>query len=50
MTSLFIAYAVVWVLHAGYLLSLALRQKGLRQEIETLKVLLEQKRQSPAGR
>ncbi len=48
--SLFWAYAVVWLLHVGYLLSLALRQNSLRREIATLKALLEQKGQSPAGR
>ncbi len=43
MTSLFWAYAVVWVLFAGYALSLGSRQKELRREIDTLKALLEDK-------
>ena len=50
MESLFWAYAVVWVLHVGYLLSLAVRQNSLRQEISTMKALIEQKGQSPVGR
>jgi CcmD family protein len=40
--SIFVAYGVVWVLFVGYLLSLAVRQNGLRQEIATLKALIEQ--------
>lgn len=48
MKSLFWAYAIVWVLHVGYLLSLAIRQNGLKREISTLKAMIEQ-RQS-AGR
>ena len=40
--SIFIAYGFVWLLHVGYLLSLAARQNSLRQEIATLKTLIEQ--------
>ena len=50
MRNLFWAYAVVWVLHIGYLFSLAVRQNGLRREIATLKALLDQKGQAPVGR
>jgi len=40
--SIFVAYGVVWVVFVGYLLSLAVRQNSLRQEIATLKALMEQ--------
>ena len=56
MTNLFWAFAVVWLLHVGYLVSIAVRQNSLRREIETLKALLEQKEQTgrkeqaPSGR
>ena len=40
--SIFVAYAVVWVLFVGYALSLAIRQNSLRQEIATLKALIQQ--------
>lgn len=33
---LFYAFALVWVLHLGYLLSLASRQKRLREELQAL--------------
>lgn len=33
---LFLAYALVWVLHLGYLFSLAGRQKRLREELRAL--------------
>ena len=42
LSSIFIAYGFVWLLHVGYLLSLAMRQNSLRQEIATLKALIEQ--------
>jgi CcmD family protein len=48
MTNLFWAYAIVWVLHVGYLLSLAMRQNSLHREIATLKALAEQKNQTAA--
>lgn len=50
MRNLFLAYAVVWMLHVGYLLSLAVRQNGLRREIAMLKALIEQRGQTPVGR
>ena len=50
MENLFWAYAIVWILHVGYLLSLAVRQNSLRQEISTLKALIEQKGQTTGGR
>ncbi|MBI4460463.1 MAG: CcmD family protein [Acidobacteria bacterium] len=50
MTSLFWAYAIVWLLFAGYALSISARQKNLQREIATLKTLVEQKGQAPAGR
>ena len=50
MTSLFWAYAVIWLLHVGYLLSLAMRQNSLRREITTLKAMVEQKGHIPVGR
>jgi CcmD family protein len=40
---LFWAFAAVWLLHIGYLVSIAVRQNTLRREIATLKALLEQK-------
>ena len=46
MESLFWAFAVVWILHVGYLASIAARQHSLRREIATLKTLLEQKGRS----
>ncbi len=49
MENLFWAYTVVWILHVGYLLSLAVRQNSLRQEISTLKALVEQKGQAAGG-
>ena len=48
--SIFIAYAVVWVLFVGYVLSLAVRQNSLRQEIASLKALMEQGGQSTPKR
>ena len=50
MTNLFWAFAIVWLLHMGYLLSIAARQKSLRREIETLKALAEQKSQTPSAK
>jgi len=50
MRNLFWAYAIVWLLHVGYLLSIAARQSSLRREIATLKALLDQKGQTPVGR
>ena len=47
--SLWWAYTIVWILHVGYLLSLAVRQNSLRQEISTLKALVEQKGQATGG-
>lgn len=49
MENLFWAYAVVWVLHVGYLVSLAMRQNGLRREIATLKALIEEKDRASVG-
>jgi CcmD family protein len=43
MTNLFLAYAAVWVILMGYLVSIAARQQSLRREIAALKALLEQK-------
>lgn len=34
---LFLAFAVAWALHLGYLLKLSMRQKRLAREIEELK-------------
>ena len=50
MTSLFVAYAVVWGVVMGYVVSIAARQNSLRREIASLKALLEQKGQAPVGR
>lgn len=50
MRNLFWAYAIVWLLHVGYLLSIALRQNSLRREIATLRALMEQKGQTPVQR
>ena len=44
--SIFVAFAVVWVLHIGYLISLMSRQNSLQQEISSLKAMLEQGGQS----
>jgi len=49
MQNLFWAYAVVWLLHVGYLVSLAMRQDDLHREIATLKALLEEKSRAPVG-
>ncbi len=49
MENLFWAYAVVWVLHVGYLVSLAMRQNDLNREIATLKVLIEEKSRTPVA-
>ncbi len=48
--SIFVAFAVVWVLHIVYLLSLAIRQNGVKREIATLKALIEQGGQPTARR
>ena len=48
--SLFWAYAIVWLLHVGYLLSLALRQNSLRREIATLRALIKERGQTPVPR
>lgn len=40
---LFAGFVVVWVLLAGYMFSLSVRQKKLSQEIEMLKKLHENK-------
>ncbi|MGH9785428.1 MAG: CcmD family protein [Terriglobia bacterium] len=50
MDNLFVAYAAVWLLLVGYLVSLMLRQNDLRREISTLKAMIEQKGQTPVGR
>lgn len=39
----FIAYALVWALHIVYLISLAARQKSLREELRALKDSLARK-------
>ena len=49
MQNLFWAYAVVWVLHVGYLVSLAMRQDGLNREIATLKAMIEEKNRATVG-
>lgn len=43
MTNLFLAYAIVWGVLMGYLVSIASRQNSLRREIAALKALLEEK-------
>ena len=50
MTSLFVAYAVVWVIVIGYVVSIAARQTSLQREIAMLKTLLEEKTRTPANR
>ena len=45
MTSLFVAYAIVWGVVMGYVISIAARQNSLRREIARLKSLVEQKSQ-----
>ena len=50
MENLFWAYAVVWVLHVCYLVSLMLRQDGLNREIATIKAMIEEKNRAPVGR
>jgi CcmD family protein len=49
LTSLFWAFAVVWVLHVGYLISIVMRQNGLKREIATLKALMEEKGRTPVA-
>ncbi|MFQ5664430.1 MAG: CcmD family protein [Terriglobia bacterium] len=41
---LFYAFALVWVLHIGYLLNLARRQKRLGEELRALKDILASRR------
>ena len=48
--SIFVAYGVVWALFVGYLVSIAARQNSLRQEIASLKAMIEQGSQTGAGR
>jgi CcmD family protein len=43
MNYLFAAYAAIWILLAVYLYSIHAREKRLRQEIERLRHLLENK-------
>lgn len=50
MTNLFWAFAVVWVIHVGYLLSIARRQESLRREIQTLRSLVAEKGRAPSVR
>ena len=50
MPNLFWAFAAVWLLHVGYLVSIAVRQSDLQHEIQSLKVLVEQKDRTSAGR
>jgi CcmD family protein len=45
MTSLFVAYAIVWGVVMGYVVTLATRQNNIRREITTLKALVDQKNQ-----
>ncbi len=40
---LFTAFAVVWAVVFGYVLSLLYRQRRLRQEIDTLREILKEK-------
>jgi len=44
MSYLFAAYAVVWIVLFGYVMSISSKQKSLDREMETLKKLLEQKK------
>lgn len=44
MSYLFAAYAVVWIVLFGYVMSISSKQKSLDREISTLKKLLEQKK------
>jgi CcmD family protein len=46
MANLFVAYAIVWALVMGYVVSIAARQNTLRREIAMLKAIVEQKTQS----
>jgi CcmD family protein len=46
MTSLFVAYAVVWGVVMAYVVSIASRQNSLRREIAMLKTLLQEKGQT----
>mgnify|MGYP005849640217 CR=1 FL=1 len=43
---LFYGFAAVWVLLAGYVLSLAAREKKLRRQLDTLKRMLEDREKS----
>lgn len=40
---LFAAFAVIWAVVFGYVLSLFIRQKGLHREIESLKKVFKEK-------
>jgi CcmD family protein len=43
---LFYGFAAVWILLAGYVLSLAAREKKLRRQLDTLKRMLEDREKS----
>lgn len=45
MKHLFLAFALVWALHLGYLLSLATRQKQLREELRAFEESLKRSSQ-----
>lgn len=40
---LFYAFGLIWILHVGYLLNLAFRQKRLADELQALKETLARK-------
>jgi CcmD family protein len=44
---LFAAYTAIWILLFTYVASISSRQRRLDQEMETLRKLLEQKKQRP---
>lgn len=49
MRNLVIAMVVAWVIHVGYLVSLALRQRRLQRETEELRQTLERLERSASS-
>lgn len=47
LTFLFAAYAVIWLVALLYSYSIAARQKSLEREIETLKLMVNEKESQP---
>lgn len=46
-TALVIAYAIIWLALLGYLGWIALRMRGVRDELATVRALVEEREQRP---